>query len=320
MLPDPAKNAFHDQKRLLAGVPVRTIFDLGAFVGDITAIYADLFPEATIYAFEPFPENFYALKGRFIGSPRLKPVRSAVANQLGTRQFHVNRDSATNSLLPTAPAAADWVTPASAVETVSVLEAPVTTIDDFCRQEGIEEIHILKMDIQGGELLALEGAQENLRRGSIALVYAEVEFVPIYEGQAYFHEVATWLGCYGYTLFDLYNFVYAENGQAKWGDALFVSPQIRASQSAEWAVNLREAAGTVKPNNVSCASLEELQGELAANRRERERLEARLQAVENSAGWRLLHRWRRWRDRLAPEGTRRRWLYDSVVKPLRRSG
>jgi len=247
VLADPTKNAFHDQKRLLASVSVRTIFDVGAFVGDITAIYVDLFPEATIYAFEPFPENFYALKGRFVGTPRVRPVRFAVANQLGTRRFHVNRDSATNSLLPTALAAADWVTPASAVQTVRVLDAPVTTIDEFCRQEKIEEIQILKMDIQGGELLALEGAKENLHRGTIGLVYAEVEFVPIYEGQAYFHEVALWLAGYGYTLFDLYNFVYAENGQAKWGDALFISPQIRSSQSPEWAVTLRNVAETTKP-------------------------------------------------------------------------
>jgi FkbM family methyltransferase len=40
-------------------------------------------------------------------------------------------------------------------------------------------------------------------------------------------------------------------------------------------------------------------------------------AVENSAGWRLLSAWRRGRDRLVPEGTRRRRLYEAVIGSLR---
>ena len=51
--------------------------------------------------------------------------------------------------------------------------------------------------------------------------------------------------------------------------------------------------------------LESLQQELAATR-------AHQAAIENSTGWRLLTRWRRLRDRIAPDGTRRRRFYDAL--------
>src|SRR5215510_118670 len=67
-----------------------------------------------------------------------------------------------------------------------------------------------------------------------------------------------------------------------------------------------------------------LERDLEAQKREIARLREQLQgwqthwrSVENSAGWRLLSAWRRARDRLAPQGTRRRRFYDSVVGYLR---
>jgi Methyltransferase FkbM domain len=57
--------------------------------------------------------------------------------------------------------------------------------------------------------------------------------------------------------------------------------------------------------------------EIARLRQQLEGWQKHWQSVENSAGWRLLSAWRRIRDRLTPEGTRRRQLYDSVIGRLR---
>jgi hypothetical protein len=56
----------------------------------------------------------------------------------------------------------------------------------------------------------------------VGLVYTEVLFVSVYQGQANFYDVAAYLGIHGYRFFDFYNFAYAENGQLKWGDAIFL--------------------------------------------------------------------------------------------------
>ncbi len=60
--------------------------------------------------------------------------------------------------------------------------------------------------------------------------------------------------------------------------------------------------------------------ELARLRSQKRELEAVWEAVQNSAGWRLLNAWRRARNRIVPDGTRRRKLYDSVMRNFRRPG
>jgi len=216
------KDAFYDQRMLLSDTKVQTIFDIGASGGQTTAKYSSLFPEATIYSFEPFPESFQKLRRRFEGNSLVKPIQFAVSNKVGKRKFYINQNSATNSLLPTTDDAEYWADSPNAIRSVTTIEVAVTTIDDFCKQESINEIQILKMDIQGGELNALQGATEKLNERSILLIYTEILFVPIYEGQTLFYEICNLLSGYGYRLFDMYNFAHARNGQIKWGDAIFV--------------------------------------------------------------------------------------------------
>ena len=219
------RHEYYDQRRLLSAIEVQTIFDVGAHTGQITAKYGRFFPKSTIYSFEPFPESFHKLEKRFEGNSLVKPVQVGVSDITGKKPFYVNRCSVTNSLLPAVDDVGEWVDP-NAMRTIGVIEVPVTTIDDFCKQESIDTIQVLKMDIQGGELMALEGAREKLNQGAISLIYTEMNFVPVYEGGALFHEICYFLSGYGYTLFDMYNLRYARNGQIRWCDAIFVSPRI----------------------------------------------------------------------------------------------
>ncbi|PKN34749.1 MAG: hypothetical protein CVU61_06805 [Deltaproteobacteria bacterium HGW-Deltaproteobacteria-19] len=74
-------------------------------------------------------------------------------------------------------------------------------LDEFCHNEGINEVDFIKVDTQGSELEILQGAQETLSK-TIA-VAVEVEFVPIYEGQPLFADVDFFLRSQGFSLFDL---------------------------------------------------------------------------------------------------------------------
>lgn len=224
------KDPFHDQRTLLSGRSVNSVLDIGANIGDTTAAYRSVFPEAVIYGFEPFPVAFDKYRRRFEGDRLVRPIRLAAAREAGTSRFYVNQNNVTNSCLPAAKGARYWVESAGDIELITSLQVPSTTLDDFCRQQGIGEIQILKMDIQGGELHALEGATEKLSKGSILLVYTELLFVPLYEGQAFFYEIARFLSQYGYTLFDVYNCTHGPNAKLKWADGLFLSPQVTASQ------------------------------------------------------------------------------------------
>src|SRR4051794_6264990 len=79
-----------DERRLLADKPVRTVLDVGAFVGDTVAKFREVFPEAQVYCFEPTAEPYGKLAGRFGADPKVHPMRAAVGERGGEATLHVN--------------------------------------------------------------------------------------------------------------------------------------------------------------------------------------------------------------------------------------
>jgi hypothetical protein len=143
----------------------------------------------------------------------------------------VNSESVTNSLLPVAGQSERYVDPAL-TRPVGAVDVDVTTIDGFCADQGVAHVHVLKLDIQGGELPALRGAEGRLRAGAIDLVYAEVLFARLYDDQTEFVELYRYLGGLGYQLYGLYDLHHGRNQVLAWGDALFIGPHLREELDA----------------------------------------------------------------------------------------
>jgi FkbM family methyltransferase len=213
-------DAYAAQEWLLRGRPVRTILDVGANIGQTAEKYHRLFPAAAIYSFEPFEQAYSSLSAKFRDVPKVHPQQLAVADAVGKRRLFVNQESVTNSLLPGAGAQ----TPVAQMTPVGATDVNVTTLDAFCAEKKIDSADILKMDIQGGELLALQGARELLSRKAITLVYTEVLFSDLYEGQATFPQLMQFLTDHGYILYGLYDLQYPEGQRLAWGDAIFITP------------------------------------------------------------------------------------------------
>lgn len=111
------------------------------------------------------------------------------------------------------------------------MEIETTTIDEFCELEAIEEVDFLQIDVQGAELLVLEGAQKLLSR-SVLGIQLEVEFSPLYIGQPLFADLDIFLRNQQFRLFDILmtHGVYSEVpvrsvkhlGQLLWGEAFYL--------------------------------------------------------------------------------------------------
>ncbi len=220
------KNPYVAKKNILATTEPGVIFDIGAHCGDTTAAYARHFPESVIYSFEPFSESCDKLKMRYKNNQKVKIFQMAISNRQGMMDFYSNADSATNSLLPIGGEAEKWSDMSDAVLLKNMVKVKSTTIDEFCAKEGIDHIMILKMDMQGGELLAIEGAKKMLMGKAISLIFLELLFVPLYIGQAEYHQVCALLAKFGYRLFDIYNCAYDNSGKMKWCDGLFFGPGV----------------------------------------------------------------------------------------------
>lgn len=201
------------------------LFDVGANIGEITHRYDRMWPGCTIYSFECGPEARRHLRGRFAGNAHIIVEAYAVTeNAEDRRTFRMGGSGdEMSSLLPRASGRRYFghpLTMQTEVETIS--------LDVYCKRKAIERIHVLKSDIQGGELLLLKGARKLLKDQVIDLIYMEVFFVPMYEGAPLFWELCQFLRAYGYTLFDLYTFGRSRvSRQLKYGDALWVSSAVR---------------------------------------------------------------------------------------------
>ena len=218
---------YEDQVSLLDGRrEVTTILDVGANIGQTAHRYRALFPRADVYSLEPFEGTFNTLAKAFRDDPKVKPRRVALAEASGTKTFHLNRNDVTNSLLPAAADSFDHV-PASMTETLSTIEVPARTLDEFLDDEGIVDLPILKLDVQGAELIVLDGARRTLDAGRIDIVYTEVSFAELYSGGADFCAIRARMAEHRYVLYGLYGLNQGSSGLLAWGDALFISPSLR---------------------------------------------------------------------------------------------
>ncbi|MGI0487068.1 FkbM family methyltransferase [Pantanalinema rosaneae CENA516] len=121
------------------------------------------------------------------------------------------------------------------------IELEVTTLDQACQDQGIEQIDFLKIDVQGGDLHVLEGATQQLAHNILA-IRVEVEFSPLYVNQPLFADVDAYLRQQGFTLFDLQGGYGSRAnlpirstvraGQLLWGDALYLRDLVAEEQNS----------------------------------------------------------------------------------------
>lgn len=217
---------FQVQKQL-CGETRPFIFDVGANRGTTVDRYNALF-DATIYAFEPYPPLYRQLEDKYAADKNIRVVNKAVGSTSEPQRFHIDDNDEINSLLRRLESRRRY---GQAKGDITVQS---TTIDHFVDTMSVDHIHILKLDIEGGEMEALRGGYRTLSRHMVGLIYLEVGFYRRYEGEGLFREVDSYLNQLGYTLFNLYNlYRIPDNGQLSICDALYVSENMRKDIDAK---------------------------------------------------------------------------------------
>lgn len=214
---------FFTQKQLFAGSNNITIFDIGAYIGDITLKYRQLFPSARIYSFEPIEESFSKLSASH--GKDINVFQLAFSDRNGKGVINIDEDPSCNSLLGRPSSVAKYYK--TYTESINQRTVDTQTIDSFCQANNIESIDIMKIDVEGAETLVFSGANNMLAQNKIKVIYTEVMFVPHYEKGCLYHNIAEVLDKYNYTLLNLYELRTARDGQLRWGNALFLSAPMR---------------------------------------------------------------------------------------------
>ncbi|WP_166636555.1 FkbM family methyltransferase [Salegentibacter sp. 24] len=154
------------------------VFDLGACWGDTALYFADkVGDEGKVYSFEFIPGNIEIFNKNILLNPRLNRriqlIPHPVTDRAGDSIFFFDNG------------------PGSKVSSESFLEqagdCTTESIDNFVKQNAIKKVDYIKMDIEGAEKLALEGAINTIKRFKPKLAIA------IYHSLDDFATVPTWI-------------------------------------------------------------------------------------------------------------------------------
>lgn len=205
--------------------PIRSIIDVGANVGQFAKHMRTVFPEATIYCFEPLPTAYEALAAWTRGQPagRVHAFKVAVGDSEGTVEMHHHTEfSPSSSILESTEELKERFpqTRSQAVEHVplTTLDAALAGLDEPPRGEVL-----LKIDTQGYEEFVLRGAPQTL--DTVRACIVEVNLDTLYDGQASFAGVYDEITRHGLEYRGNFDQVYAEDGHVMFLDAVFVRRQ-----------------------------------------------------------------------------------------------
>jgi len=170
--------------------PGMTVIDIGANVGVFTLAAAQLVGTAgRVIAFEPLPRNYRYLNANLALNAYENVVveQMAVTNQDGMLEMHLfGTDNLSVSNLVTGSGGTDMVA--------------CCRLDTYLRQHGIQQVDLVKIDVEGAEALVLEGMKGFMSQAGFPALVIEVhpDFLETVDSSA--RSVMKKLGELGYEL------------------------------------------------------------------------------------------------------------------------
>ncbi len=126
--------------------PGDIVLDCGTYTGNTTLYFSQkVGPDGHVYGFEASPSTFACYAENMRELANVTPVHAAVHDHCGTILLAGDGDSGAN------------------VRLAYGVSVPAITLDDFFRNNDLKRVDFIKMDVEGAEKNALEGAREIIR-------------------------------------------------------------------------------------------------------------------------------------------------------------
>jgi FkbM family methyltransferase len=160
---------------VLRGLGCETVVDIGANRGQFSLAARECFPDAAIIAFEPLPAPAEIFVRVFSKDDLTKIHQVAIGPRSENRKMHVSNSDDSSSLLPISALQNEIFPGTSEAGTTDVQVAP---LDMFVSEDEMGGSALLKLDVQGFELDALQGCEGLLQQ--FRWIYCECSFVELY--------------------------------------------------------------------------------------------------------------------------------------------
>lgn len=144
-------------------------FDVGGNLGQFCSLLFDHCSDKhlNVHSFEPAAEAFEVLTQKHGSNPQVTLNNCGLSSAPGTATLYSDRPASGLSSLTQRDLAH------VGKEMGLSQEVRLSSVDTYCKENGIEHIHLLKIDVEGHEHEVLEGAREMFDRGAIDAVTFE---------------------------------------------------------------------------------------------------------------------------------------------------
>jgi FkbM family methyltransferase len=190
------------------------IFDVGGNKGQSIEKYLKIFDEPIIHSFEPIKEIFNIMHEKFKNNKNIFLNNVALGDKTEKRELNVTAKLGKHSSFNKINPDTDWLKITSELHNTSkenyvtsVQKVNVIKLDDYCKENEIEVIDLLKIDTQGYEDKVLEGGLNLIKCNKIKSIVTEIMFDNVYEKHFSFSCIEKFIIPYNFRMvgIDLYN-------------------------------------------------------------------------------------------------------------------
>lgn len=145
-----------------------TLFDVGANIGDYTLLLKEVFGKNSfVYSFEPAKNTFHELESNLINQTNVRLCNFGLGEERTRLTLYSN--AASSSMASVYHRRLDHFN--MALNQTEDIE--IRTVDDFCDENSINHIHLLKLDVEGHEIKVIRGASNMIISGKIDFIQFE---------------------------------------------------------------------------------------------------------------------------------------------------
>ena len=180
-------------KNKIANNPI--IIDVGANKGQSIEKYLKIFDKPIIHSFEPIKKDFNFMHNKFKNNKNIILNNFAVGNKNEEKEFNIAKKTSTSSFNKI-NLGTDWLkvrskqyntTEEGFVE--SIQKVSVIKLDDYCKDNNINVIDLLKIDTEGYEDKVLEGSLNSIKQNKIKAIVTEIKFDNVYDKYFSFSDI-----------------------------------------------------------------------------------------------------------------------------------
>jgi FkbM family methyltransferase len=155
-------------KNYLKNNNCRTVLDVGANIGKYSKEILNIDENINLFAFEPHPKSYAKLKEN-INSKNFEAFNLGVGNKNETLLLYdYDKDEGSEH----ASLYKEVIEDLHKGQVVSH-DIPVIMLDDFLKEQKVDQVDLLKIDTEGNELNVLLGAKEYLENNKIKAIHFE---------------------------------------------------------------------------------------------------------------------------------------------------